>query len=220
MKRLIAVAALVAVSANAEVKLYQLQNSEVADATKVMGNFNALKSAIPFVSADSDLDPHGVSIVGDSSMQSINAVGMTVPAQGVLVAAGSVYVNHYGPESGFYVLDLLIDGHSVIGNSEYQTWAAVAGVPGSPDGAGGGINAVNIAFTTTILVSVGNHIVELQLGPVDALGEDAINVGSFFNQNHLTVHYYPDSQAPFIQRPVPDIAGDDRSKKLSPLDQL
>lgn len=217
MKRIVAVAALVAISAaNAEVKLNQLRTGEVADAEEVMGNFIALKSAIPFVSADSDLDPQGVSIVGDSNMQSINAVGLTVPSQGVLVASGSVYVNHYGPESGFYVLDLLIDGRSVIGHSEYQTWAAAAGVPGSPDGAGGGVNAVNIAFTITVPVSAGNRIIELQLGPVDALGEDAMNVGYFFNQNHLTVHYYPDSQAPFIQRPASHIAADDRSDVLSP----
>lgn len=61
MKRIVAVAALVAISsANAEVKLNQLRTGEVADAKEVMGNFIALKSAIPFVSADSDLDPQGV----------------------------------------------------------------------------------------------------------------------------------------------------------------
>ena len=46
MRSLIAIAALVAVSASADVNLTQINNNEVADATKVMDNFNALANEV------------------------------------------------------------------------------------------------------------------------------------------------------------------------------
>ena len=46
MRSLIAIAALVGVSASADVNLTQINNNEVADATKVMDNFNALASEV------------------------------------------------------------------------------------------------------------------------------------------------------------------------------
>jgi hypothetical protein len=197
MRTLIAVAALVACSANADVTLDQINNNEVADATVVMGNFNALNGAIPLVWSNIDGDLGGTTIIEDDSMREINSLKLTAAAQGVLVVSGGVYVNHVRGEEGFYILDVLIDGQSVFPDPNWPNWVTGAGVPGR--NAGYASNLTNIAYTITVPVAAGAHNVQQKLGPYD-LGNGS-SVHYFYNKNFLTVQYYPESQASLKRSP-------------------
>jgi hypothetical protein len=196
MRLMTAVLLLASFNAVAEVTLTDINNNEVADAEVVMGNFNALNNAMPFVVASTDMNAEGLLVFADPDSQVLNDLSLTAPDQGVLVISGSVFIANYGPTEAIFTLDVLINGVS-LKPREGVPYEAAVHTPAYTSGSGA--TSIQIAYTVTVQIDAGSHSVRQQILPIQTSGAvlESDDISYFYSRNNLTVQYYPNSQASF-----------------------
>jgi hypothetical protein len=150
------------------------------------------ENVVPTAYADGDAANGGTSLVASGRVE-VNSIAIDVPMDGVLVASGHVFVNNGSGATRQYALNLLVDG----ANALPQDWAAVTSFENANEQERG-----NFGYTVSIPVTAGAHTVTQVVGPY------AGTASFFYNQEALTLVYYPSSNGSLSLSSVDSSDGD------------
>jgi hypothetical protein len=152
----------------------RLATNQVVDAASVDGM--DASELTPLLFADGDQSLGGTSVT--AGRVEVNSVTVDAPHDGFLVVSGRIFINNMSGVEKQYVLNLMVDGAHALP----QPWAAAAGFEDAPEQ-----NEGNIDYTVTIPISAGSHTITQEAGPYEE------TASFFYNQEALTVVYYPNS---------------------------
>ena len=150
------------------------------------------ENTVPTAYADGDAGLGGTSVAASGRVE-VNSIAIDVPQDGVLVASGHVFVNNQSGATRQYALNLLLDGVDALP----QNWAAVTSFETATEQDRG-----NFGYTVSIPVAAGAHTVTQVVGPY------AGTASFFYNQEALTLVYYPSSNGSLSLSSVDSSDGD------------
>jgi hypothetical protein len=135
------------------------------------------ENAVPTLYADGDAANGGTGLVA-SGRVTVNSIAIDVPHDGSLVVSGNVFINNSSGATRQYALNIQVDGADALP----QDWAAVTSFETATEQGRG-----NFGYTVTIPITAGAHTITQQVGPYTG------TASFFYNQEALTLQYYPNS---------------------------
>jgi hypothetical protein len=174
-----------AVTVAGAVSLTSFTPGTTISASAVNANFQALNNALPLVWASTrgGLWRHVLDNPNSTPLPHVlDTLRISVPADGHLILAGTVYVKNNRSSTTLYELEVLIDGR------EFDLYPFVARAKLLPSG---NADDATLAYTVTVPILGGAHTITQQIVSLNPATDELVSATFAINRNSLTATFVP-----------------------------